>query len=204
METSQFGSSKQAKAAINGGFFNVLQGGSVTYLEYFGKPVAFRSFTVDPYEGDSTTFSAALVCYYSSELKIEPIRHSSVYLDSPREKWVMTAGPLLIKDGQKSRLHAAAFADNRHPRTAVVETEHHWLWITIDGIHAEAVGMSLHEMQDYFLSLGAINAMNLDGGGSTTLWINTEDYKGVVNCPSDNKKFDTAGERPVANALLIK
>ncbi|MCK4879516.1 MAG: phosphodiester glycosidase family protein, partial [Bacteroidales bacterium] len=42
---------------------------------------------------------------------------------------------------------------------------------------------------------GCIDAINLDGGGSTTMW--TKD-NGVVNRPSDKR-----GERPVANAILI-
>jgi exopolysaccharide biosynthesis protein len=55
--------------------------------------------------------------------------------------------------------------------------------------------MSLPEVQSFLQDLGCIDAINLDGGGSTTLWING---KGVVNFPSDS-----TGERPVANAILI-
>jgi len=45
------------------------------------------------------------------------------------------------------------------------------------------------------LKLGCVDAINLDGGGSTTMWIH---QKGIVNFPSDK-----TGERPVSNALLI-
>lgn len=58
-----------------------------------------------------------------------------------------------------------------------------------------AAGMNLFEVQEYLLELGCTDAINLDGGGSTTLWIKD---KGVVNIPSDSK-----GVRAVANALLI-
>jgi exopolysaccharide biosynthesis protein len=50
--------------------------------------------------------------------------------------------------------------------------------------------------------LKAIDAINLDGGGSTTLWVNNE--IGVVNFPTDNKKWDHEGQRKVANVLLLK
>jgi exopolysaccharide biosynthesis protein len=69
------------------------------------------------------------------------------------------------------------------------------MFITIDGRSKQAKGMCLYELQKYLSDLGCTDAINLDGGGSTTMWtIN----KGVVNSPSDK-----SGERPVANALII-
>ena len=55
--------------------------------------------------------------------------------------------------------------------------------------------MSLGELGDALLSLGAGEAMNLDGGGSSTLWIDGA----VVNHPSD-----PTGERAVGNALFVR
>jgi exopolysaccharide biosynthesis protein len=46
--------------------------------------------------------------------------------------------------------------------------------------------------------------MNLDGGGSTTMYIKKQSDNGVVNYPSDNKQFDHYGERKVANIIYIK
>jgi exopolysaccharide biosynthesis protein len=54
--------------------------------------------------------------------------------------------------------------------------------------------MSLAEMADAMIQLGAYDAMNFDGGGSTTMVIDGK----VVNHPSDQ-----GGERPVGSALLI-
>ena len=68
-------------------------------------------------------------------------------------------------------------------------------FITIDGRSSKAQGMSLPELQEYLKSLGCIDAINMDGGGSTTMWIKD---KGVVNFPSDK-----SGERPVSNTILI-
>jgi exopolysaccharide biosynthesis protein len=48
--------------------------------------------------------------------------------------------------------------------------------------------------------LGCSSAINLDGGGSSTMYIKDS---GVVNYPSDNNQHDHEGERPVSNAILI-
>ncbi|MEJ2507757.1 MAG: phosphodiester glycosidase family protein, partial [Ignavibacteriaceae bacterium] len=69
------------------------------------------------------------------------------------------------------------------------------LFIVIDGRKKDAEGMSLSEAQEYLQKIGCVDAINLDGGGSSTMWIKD---KGVVNFPSDS-----TGERPVSNALLI-
>jgi len=55
--------------------------------------------------------------------------------------------------------------------------------------------MSLPELQHYLLDQGCSQAVNLDGGGSSTLWQATS---GARNYPRDKK-----GERPAANAILV-
>lgn len=87
-----------------------------------------------------------------------------------------------------------AFASVRHPRTGIGwDVDGGLLWLAVvDGRSAESVGMSLPELAGLFQALGAEEALNLDGGGSTTMWVRGE----VVNRPSD-----PTGERPVANGL---
>ena len=53
--------------------------------------------------------------------------------------------------------------------------------------------------EQIILEVKCRDAINLDGGGSTTLWINDGIRKGIINTPSDKE-----GERPVANIILIK
>ena len=68
------------------------------------------------------------------------------------------------------------------------------LLVAVDGRQpGYSVGMTLEELAHFFLKLGAVDAMNLDGGGSTTMVIGGE----VVNSPSDGR------ERPVGSALLV-
>ena len=60
--------------------------------------------------------------------------------------------------------------------------------------------MSIDELSYLANQLGMRDALNLDGGGSSTLWNNKT---GIVNHPYDNKKFDHEGEREVSNAILV-
>jgi hypothetical protein len=88
------------------------------------------------------------------------------------------------------------FVEMRHPRTAVAKLKDgRFLMMTVDGRQpGVSVGMSLQELAEYLFSLGATDAMNLDGGGSTTMFLNGR----VINTPSDKD-----GERKVSDAILV-
>ncbi|HOK52836.1 MAG TPA: phosphodiester glycosidase family protein [Armatimonadota bacterium] len=108
-------------------------------------------------------------------------------------------GPWLVRNGQvfidaTDEGFDSSFTRGRHPRTAIgVNSSGEILLVAVDGRQSISRGMSLEEMAGLMKSLGAVNAINLDGGGSTALSI-----KGVVsNSPSEGI------ERPVANALLV-
>ncbi|WP_294558383.1 phosphodiester glycosidase family protein, partial [uncultured Bacteroides sp.] len=51
--------------------------------------------------------------------------------------------------------------------------------------------------------LGGKDALNLDGGGSTALWLSGAPEEGIVNFPCDNRNYDHQGERKVANFLYV-
>ena len=78
-----------------------------------------------------------------------------------------------------------------------------WLYfIVVDGrFPGQGEGMSISELQVLCESLGLYEAINLDGGGSSTMW--TVDG-GVMNHPYDNGKFDHEGERIVPNVIIVK
>ncbi|MGM0739144.1 MAG: phosphodiester glycosidase family protein [Bacteroidota bacterium] len=86
--------------------------------------------------------------------------------------------------------------EDRHPRTFVaIDRDTTTVYLcTVDGRQLTSVGMSYREMAAVLLELGAWYAVNLDGGGSTTMVIRNE----VANSPSD-----PGGERRVANSLLL-
>lgn len=117
---------------------------------------------------------------------------------------MMTSGPLLILNGKNTPIPTDAFSTLRHPRTAVGKmADGAVILLVVDGRFEESAGMNLVELQQTMRWLGCVNALNLDGGGSSAMYIKGEPEHGVVNYPSDNKKFDHAGEREVANTLLI-
>jgi exopolysaccharide biosynthesis protein len=114
---------------------------------------------------------------------------------------ILGAGPQLIKAGKvaitdKEEKMAPGFATDRHPRTAIARLESgKLLLLTVDGRQpGVSVGMSLHTLADLLLEFGAVEAINLDGGGSTTMVVKDR----VVNRPSDQ-----TGERPVSDAILV-
>lgn len=122
------------------------------------------------------------------------------------KKWqgaatILGAGPQLIRDGKAAITNAQekitpAFVNDGHPRTAIAKlVSGKLLLVTIDGRQpSESIGMSLTMLTDLLLELGAVEAMNLDGGGSTTMVIHNK----IVNKPSDQ-----TGERPVSDAILV-
>jgi hypothetical protein len=82
----------------------------------------------------------------------------------------------------------------RNPRTFVAYNASHVFFVVCDGRTAQSVGMTSDEMGAFCLnSLGATDAVNLDGGGSSAMWINGA----IVNHPSDGT------ERTVANGLMM-
>jgi len=89
-----------------------------------------------------------------------------------------------------------SFLITRHPRTAIgwnADQSVVWL-VVVDGRKVHSVGMGLYELTDLFIRLGAYEALNLDGGGSSTLVFD----QSIRNTPSD-----PTGERKVGNALLL-
>ena len=117
--------------------------------------------------------------------------------------WQLVGGtPRIIRNGSKSIEYVqegvnASFASDRHPRTAVgINADSSRIfYFVVDGRQSGySVGMSLYELADYMLEWGVFQGVNLDGGGSSTMVVRGE----VINSPSD-----AAGERSVANALMI-
>src|SRR5690606_22571114 len=121
---------------------------------------------------------------------------------------ILNGGPELVRDG---RLHVTPATDGmvrpgdpsfyygwvhkRNPRTlAGVDAAGRTVLVTADGRSTESLGLSIPESAAVARALGLRDAVNLDGGGSTTLVVDGD----VLNDPSD-----AAGERPVGDALLI-
>ena len=116
--------------------------------------------------------------------------------------------PVLARDsliaGAVDTNDSPGFATGRHPRTAVgiAGAGDRLLLVVVDGRQKPySDGMTLRELATLMLALGARDALNLDGGGSTTLAYADPDSAGAVRVA--NHPSDAAGERPVGNALAI-
>lgn len=117
---------------------------------------------------------------------------------------VMVCGPLLLDNGTETSLNLSSTHNTEeHPRTAVAVTEDgSVLFVTIDGrFPGKAVGMPTPLMQELFTILGARSALNLDGGGSTTMYIKG---KGVVNHACDGSNWNNPQERAVNSIIYLK
>lgn len=115
--------------------------------------------------------------------------------------------PILVRDSavvpQVDTEGSAGFAASRHPRTAagIASGGRRLLLVTVDGRRTPySDGMTLRELANLMLALGAHDAINLDGGGSTTMVLKSPTTRRltVVNRPSD-----PSGERAVGNALAV-
>ncbi|RKY48852.1 MAG: hypothetical protein DRP86_06050 [Candidatus Neomarinimicrobiota bacterium] len=100
-------------------------------------------------------------------------------------------GPTLVKDGQVHITYneeimwgSGVGLTNNDPRTAVGYTaDRHVIMVTADGRQVASSGVSLNELADIMISFGCVEAMNLDGGGSTQMAVPGKN----INTPSENR-----------------
>jgi hypothetical protein len=125
-----------------------------------------------------------------------------------RHTTIVNGGPLLVRDGRKfitqrrdGFVHvgdpsfAYGFVIKRNPRTfAGIDARGRTVLVTVDGRSTADLGLSIPEEADVSRSLGLVRAVNLDGGGSTTMALRGR----VISRPSD-----PTGERPVGDAILV-
>lgn len=194
-QTSKFAESNNAIAAINGSFFNIDEGGSATYLEKNDSVIANTRDAELKWGVEDSIINGAIILTKDNIIEIDFAKPKPFYEKSPNESFVLVTGPVLILNSIPQKLPEMVFSSKRHPRTCIGLTNDSIIFLTVDGRSKSADGMSLYELQKYMFDLGCVDAINLDGGGSTTMWIKNI---GVVNTPSDKK-----GERPVANSLLL-
>lgn len=108
---------------------------------------------------------------------------------------VLISGGQVITDFSGERVQET-FVTGRHPRTAVcVKEQGDWVLVVVDGRQRRlSLGMTLQELTGLMQELGCRDALNLDGGGSSTFVLSGQ----IVNRPSD-----PTGPRPVSDAILL-
>ena len=188
--TSKLAQEAKAIVAINGGFFDMKNGGAVDFIKV-------ENFVVNQTLSKSVRANA----YFAFDKKSTRITSDSSSIGYYPN--IILAGPMLLAQDARVQLSKNAFNDNRHPRTAIGLKGNKLILITVDGRRNESQGMNLHELTNILKWYGCEKAMNLDGGGSTAMYIHNQPYNGIVNYPADNNKFDHAGERKVSNILYL-
>ncbi len=187
MKVSDFAKKNNALVAVNGDYFD----------DHFN-PIGLVIGPCGQWEGTKDTSREGVVAIGGHRAEI---RTQSEVMDPP-EDWIETAlsgWPLLVKNCtplSASLPGSAGFTRSPHPRTAAgVSKDGKTLYLLVaDGRRANAPGMTLAELAAFMNHrLDACWAINLDGGGSSTMWL--EDH--VVNHPSDGF------ERPVGDHLAV-
>lgn len=206
-KTSVLAERARAEIAINGGYFD-------------NGPVPCVYFRIgDEVYGETKSKEAeirvnALIGFKDRKgHKIMIRRCGPDKYESIAGKWhaAMATGPLLIENEMiitpVSYAKAypdrkiGSFYDGRNPRSAIGKDKKGNIYmVVIDGRHkGEGEGTTIYQTAVICKLLGMTEAINLDGGGSSALW--SKDL-GVINYPSDNRKFDHNGERTVPNIII--
>ena len=173
-----------------------------TYFRIDGETLGAREKSKRLEAGSSLIICCSDSCGSLNTLKGYAGKKALIYVQYDGRQEVLHAiggGPMIVKDGKAIVSEGLEkFRDDiifdRHPRTAAAITHDNRLILAVvDGRSRESQGMTLFELAAFLISLGAKDAINFDGGGSSTMVFQNV----VVNEPSDGS------ERPVSNSLAI-
>ncbi|MBZ9626051.1 phosphodiester glycosidase family protein [Clostridium sp. FP2] len=193
--TSDIAKDNNAIAAINAGGFKDVDNGTkwtgtganpIGIIMANGK-TAFNDIT------DVNKKTEVVAMTSSGKLLVGP--HSLSEMKTAGVTDAVSFGPALIVSGQKT-ITKGNGGWGIAPRTCVAQRKDGAIiFLVIDGRQTKSLGASLKEAQDVLYDYGAVNASNLDGGSSSTLFYDDE----VINSPSDS-----FGERTVPSIMYIK
>lgn len=187
-KVSEHGSQSRALVAVNAGFFD----GDC-------KSVSLLKIN-SVLKGTNSKARSALGLDGQERASIKRIPAGQ---DWPEMRNAVGGIPRIVTDGRvdvNSEGGSSGFINGRHPRTAVgLIDDQHAIIVMVDGRSGTSKGMSLKALAQFMISLGAKQAVNLDGGGSSAMWVDPVlgDRDGVINDPSDGR------ERRVNSALGV-
>lgn len=197
---------------VNAGYWDVRIDKPSTFVKLNGKQIsATADFEKERVDG--------LVCLGKKKVVIDHCKAGEERTYAKRDKNILASGPVLIDEGKQvdHDAYTKGMVDNaggkpvgafytytqRHPRTAMgTDKKGNVYLIVVDGRSAgNAEGVTIAEFTKICAWLGMRDAINLDGGGSSSMWTAEE---GTVSYPCRNKKFDHAGERRVSSCMVVK
>jgi exopolysaccharide biosynthesis protein len=201
-KTSLQATEKEALAAINGTYYNMKVGNSTCFYKIN------REVIDTTLNGEFKNRVNGAVREVKGKIKIIDWNKEIETNYKKNKGTILASGPIMLEDGRISDWSACgkSFIDTRHPRSAIyTKKDGTIVFITVDGrSEGNAAGVSIPELAFLIRILGGKEAINLDGGGSTTLWLKGAPDNGVLNYPTDNQIFDHTGERSVSNIFYVK
>lgn len=206
--TSNIAVNNNAVAAINGGYFNMKLLTPTTFIKSNG--------TVTNPDNQSDISNGLFLCNPDGTCDVA-ITSTSIN-DAVARNWsdAIGCGPLLLESDKEytyscvpgkadiriSESRDRVFFNKRHNRTLIGTGKDGKVYmVVVDGrSEGNASGMTIDELTWLSRILNLREALNLDGGGSSAIWVAGT---GVLNHPSDNKTFDHNGERRVPNIVAV-
>ncbi len=195
-----------ADALVGGFFLRMPHGGAVPLGELRTSGIARRSAAFD------APWGARRAAVHAVGGRVTIARRPELPAAPPGD--LLQAGPLLVHDGAVAFDRAADhegfsagarqfdsdITAGRHPRAALAVTaDRRVLAVACDGRADDEAGLTLGELAEALVALGARSALNLDGGGSTSLVAGGE----LVNVPREQHGVVLPAGRPVPTALTF-
>ena len=187
--TLQFITRQHAQLGINGSFFtfvkHTLDTDNVSLVISDGHVVS----PLDPHRAWVLNITP------DHHVQIRKVTANEISKPDSQLHDTIAGSDLLVDQGKLVAPTGSKFDDSHPPRTAAgVTREGHLLLMTVDGRQPGfSEGMSLQEVARFLMAHGAVEALNLDGGGSTTMAI-ADPHPRIINFPSDHKPDGNAGE----------
>lgn len=131
------------------------------------------------------------------DVKVQPQLEKANAKQWHKLPFIVGGGPVLIMRGQKRQDFRAEHLDpdfitRRYARTAIgIMADKRWVFVVAErSILDDQSGLSIPELRDFMFGLGCVQAVNLDGGGSSAMYITDRKYGSII-------------DQPVADAILI-
>jgi hypothetical protein len=148
---------------------------------HVGESYTLRVKAVNPLGNTALSNKIAVLCFGGAAAqpadKLKPGDAITLALKtSPELKNVVTAChaifPVVEKGKAVEKFDAGAVIQHRNPRTAIGYNDRYFFMVVVDGRQKElSMGMNSRELAGFMAELGCAEAMNLDGGGSSTFWL---------------------------------
>jgi hypothetical protein len=166
-----------------------------------------------PHEAIAEPYGSRRACVVASDDRVRLLGRDEAPAAATGD--LVHAGPLLVRDGavvfdprhDREGFSAGAgqfdsdITEGRHPRAALGISEDAIVAVACDGRRSRVDdGLTMSELADVLVELGAVDAINLDGGGSTTL----VHRRHLLNRPYSTQDQPAPESRPIVSALLLE